>query len=257
MESIKNLSQEINKRVREKIVDNIKIATGDNFNEKIRNYSKKYLESLKINIIREFKDEDAEKLNSKPGLIISNHPSIVDAPGILSQIERNDLKIVVKEDLYSISPQGLKELFIPASKDPSKAKELIKETVDTIHDGGAVLLFPTGGREIDLKENNYHSGFRVIVNKLDPETMVFVVNVQVLNNLLKDKQMTNLSNASNLFFSEIPSQLFLDESEVQIRGKYTKAKDWQKIIRESKKEGLSSSEINGRLGDFYASQFAE
>lgn len=249
-------------KVREKVANGIEGNLELDQKLGIANFAQELLE--KLNIKTEFKSQDDEgfeegrlRLNLEPGLIISNHPSTIDAPLILQLIKRSDLKIVVKELFYEKSATSplFQDKLIPARKDPKGALETVNTISDHITQGGVVLIFPTGGREIDVHKHNFYSGFRHIVSKIDPQNMVYTFNINLEDSkhlLVKDHLHLN-TTATVLSGRPIPFSRFDKPSEVSVSEKYTNAGEWQSLISEK----MPNRDKNRVLSDHYRQLFEE
>ncbi len=90
--------------------------------------------------------ESRERLRTEAGLVIANHPGKFDSYIILSQIDRDDIKIVVSEGNY----RQVTEMFgsvpiIKATSERTEGRQFLAEIADHVTSGGLVLLYPTGG----------------------------------------------------------------------------------------------------------------
>lgn len=247
-------------KVREKVANGIESNLELDQELGIANFAEELLEKLNIKTRIESQNEPdfedgRKRLNLEPGLIISNHPSTIDAPLILQLIKRSDLKIVVKELFYekSVTSPLFQDKLIPARKDPKGAVETVSAISEHISQGGVVLIFPTGGREIDVHKQNFYSGFRHVVSRLDPQDMIYTfdINLEESEHLsIKDHLNLNTS-AAVLSGRPVPFSRFNKPSEVSVSEKYTNAKEWQALISEK----IPNRDKNRVLSDHYRQLF--
>jgi hypothetical protein len=211
----------------------------------LANYSKNFLE--RINVETDFKrdgdknfEKNRESLQREAGLIIANHPSIADGPLLLQMIEREDLKIVVKPELFEKSAgTTFQEKLIPAYSDGLRAPKSIRKIIAHIKSGGVVLIFPTGGNEIKTKtkEFNFREGFRVILQKLPDDSMVYCFNIDMGENRhLSSKGQFQIHTALDFLSGfSMPVSAFNNTSTICIDERYTTAQDWKSATRDSAK----------------------
>lgn len=149
-------------------------------------YAGEYLERLSV--VPEFVSKERpdfaemrKSLNTKGGVMISNHPSILDAQLLLQALEREDYKLVVTPELYERAKGTvLENIFIPAARESlSEMKKMVKTIQEHIAAGGLVWIFPTGGapRGSDEEPRHFASGFNLILNELAPEDMVYLFHI--------------------------------------------------------------------------------
>lgn len=77
-------------------------------------------------------------------LVISNHPGAYDSVALSSCIPRSDLKIIVSEtNFYHLLPH-IDPWLIHVNSDPTKRMLAIRQAVEHLRSGGALLQFGTG-----------------------------------------------------------------------------------------------------------------
>ena len=121
-----------------------------------------------------------QALNSRPGLIIGNHPGpMVDTLAILKLLSRRDVKFMVSPWMFK-SFQAVMDkdyLLQVSSKDGgSDLWPSFRKAADHIKGGGAVLLYPGGPDRNENAPLTFEKGFGVLKNQLRPDDMVYCFN---------------------------------------------------------------------------------
>lgn len=202
---------------------------------------------------------DRERLNSEPGLIISNHPGPGDCPAVLNALTRKDLKFLVAEE--SIKGEKL-DTFMPAdmllgaSKDFGKLRLIVPIMKKHILNGGALFLFPTG-----LVPNHgqaeFASLFAALVRDIPPESMVYAFSINETDIRKVTKKTTFAARTVSDFI--LPKALkpiakLGEPSIVRVDERYTKVNQWLDAF---KKSGQSKAEINRVMTSFYHGLFEQ
>lgn len=245
--------------IRKEIVEDLSEYSNQGPEKGLRNFCKDFIEKLNIKPLFINKDQDIEesrkKMNKEPGLIISNHPSSLDGEILLSVIERPDLKIVVNEKLYKeLSKTSFVEKFIPALFSREGAFQTVKEIIDHIKKGGAVLIFPNAGFvDEDGKEVPFFSGFRFVVSKLSKDDMVYCFNINLPEDLKEYSKNVLGSHTGIDFVSGFSNPLspLKEQREVLVKEKYTNVSDWQRITNQNN----NNSGQNLAMTDYYNGLF--
>ncbi len=86
---------------------------------------------------------------SGPLLIVSNHPGAYDSVSIGSRLRRKDLKIIVFETPFYHAMQHADKWFIHAPTQPEGRMLALRQAVEHLRSGGAVLQFGSGVIEPD------------------------------------------------------------------------------------------------------------
>ena len=84
-----------------------------------------------------------------PLLIVSNHPGTVDGLVIASQLPRPDLKIITSGFPFIRNLAATAKHLIYSSFDTFERMKVVRAAVRHLRDGGAVLIFPSGGIDPD------------------------------------------------------------------------------------------------------------
>ncbi len=112
--------------------------------------ARKYLEVQKIKpiYVGEQKGGESfllgrERLESEAGLIIANHPGLIEIFPILEVVgKRSDIKIVTtRENFKDFSPIIGEENLIPINRGPEDAFEFLSSIEKHIESGGLVIFF--------------------------------------------------------------------------------------------------------------------
>ncbi len=101
-----------------------------------------------------------EKLTSiENGLVIANHPTLIDVVILLSLVPNIDC--IVKQSLYSSI--WLKKVLQAAGYIPNiNPEQLIDTCVDRLKNGGKLLIFPEGTRSLPNEMRKFQRGAAII-----------------------------------------------------------------------------------------------
>ena len=181
--------------------------------------------------------EMRRRLNTEPGLIISNHPfAPIDGPIILNVLKRQDVQIVVKKGVQPLLARTFGEqYFLPAGKDT------IKETQAHIARGGISLIFPGGQGDAD-RNIHFRKGFGKIVEGMAPDSMVYAFHMD-MNFKQMDKRVPG---AVSDIFTEgvINTNNFKDPLPVAIDERYTRAEEWQGVANRASERKWLQNDFN-------------
>lgn len=88
---------------------------------------------------------------SGPLIIAANHPAAYDGMLITACVERSDLKIIIGQvPPYQYLPNISRHaIFSPNPKDTFGRMQTVREAIQHLRNGGALLIFPRGGIEPD------------------------------------------------------------------------------------------------------------
>jgi 1-acyl-sn-glycerol-3-phosphate acyltransferase len=84
-----------------------------------------------------------------PLLLVANHPGMTDAPAIFASLPRSDVRIVAAPHLLFRTLPHMSRYLLYVSDDSHKRLAVVREVVQQLRAGGAVLIFPRGGMEPD------------------------------------------------------------------------------------------------------------
>jgi len=119
-----------------------------------------------------------------PLLVVSNHPGTIDGLAIASNLPRPDLKIVASGVPFIRSLSATSKHLIYSSLEPFERVKVVRAAIRHLQEGGAVLLFPSGGIDPDpavmpgaLDEfENWSPSLDVILRRV-PSTRVLITAV--------------------------------------------------------------------------------
>jgi len=200
---------------------------------------------------------DRKRLNSEPGLIISNHPGPGDCPAVLNALTRKDMKFLVAEE--SIKGEKL-DTFLPpdmllgASKDMGMLRGAISTIKKHIENGGALFYFPTG-LVPSHGEAEFASLFAALVREIPPESMVYAFNINASDIQKVTKKTTFAARTtSDFLLPKIlkPITKIGEPSTIRIDERYTNVDQWLDAFKSS---GRSKNEMNHVMTNFYRGLF--
>lgn len=84
-----------------------------------------------------------------PLLVVSNHPGTIDGLAIAAHLPRPDLKIVVSGVPFIRHLRATANYLIYCSLDTFERMKVVLSAIRHLQDGGAVLIFPSGGIDPD------------------------------------------------------------------------------------------------------------
>jgi hypothetical protein len=202
-------------------------------------------------------DRSRKRLNSEPGLIISNHPGPGDCPSVLNALDRRDLKFLVAEEaieqekLSSIIP---KDMILGATKDMGKLRPVIKALIEHIRSGGAVFYFPTGMEKAQGK-TAFASLFGALLREIPVESMVYAFKIDAgdLQKVASKGKFAARSSADFILPDFIKPITKLGEpSVIHVDEKYTQSRDWLENFKQS---GRPKTELNNVMTEYYEGLF--
>jgi hypothetical protein len=126
---------------------------------------------------------------SGPLIIASNHPGTYDGLAIISQLPRNDFRLIVSGiPFFQNLPNASKNLIF-ATHDTSDRMDVIRKSVRHLQGGGALLIFPSGRLDPDpsiysdagegLKK--WSRSIEVFLNKVPDAQLVLTIASGVLS----------------------------------------------------------------------------
>lgn len=121
-----------------------------------------------------------------PLVIASNHPASIDSVVISAHVTRPDYKVIIGEipffkNLPNVSRHAI---FAPAQNDISGRMQVVREIIQHLRKGGAILIFARGGIEADpafmpnadTEFNKWSRSLEIFLRKV-PQTQVLVTIV--------------------------------------------------------------------------------
>src|SRR3989344_3104705 len=123
---------------------------------------------VKLNYTRSSETEHREmrhKLNTEPGLVISNHPSVLDPAIIFQALDRTDVLALVHERGVPIFDRVIgAEHAVPPPTNRQELQAMMERGKTHITNGVLFLIFPSGADEILRGEPvHFKSGVRLFV----------------------------------------------------------------------------------------------
>jgi hypothetical protein len=86
---------------------------------------------------------DAENIPREgPLLVVSNHPGAYDSVAILSCLPRTDVKVLITETGFTRAFAAASRYFIYVPKNDAGRTRALRESIEHLRRGGAVLVFP-------------------------------------------------------------------------------------------------------------------
>ncbi len=173
--------------------------------------------------------EMRRRLNSEPGVVISNHPGHLDTPVILNMLSRTDIKVLAGTSARTrLSPILGASNIIDATSDRSKLLGQFREVKSFIERGGLFLMYPAGGTE------TFQHGFRLLVDKiLRPTDMVYACHVEAddITALADERKSRMVGAVSNIV---LPGNQDINAKKerkyIRVNEHYTQAEEWKKVL---------------------------
>jgi len=222
-------------------------------------------EHLNIGINYDQSEEDSfsEKrghLNSKPGILIANHPSIIDPCFILPAIKRSDVLVMTQGKRFSF----LKELLgakniLRAPTGPKEFKEALVRIREHITSGGLFVLFPSGGKEMKDGVLSFQSGFAEILSNMNPKDMVYSfyidpdVGREINSNLVGPPR--DSKDTTFLIAPELHVRPATERVNLVVKEAYSTAQEWQEVFKGE--ENTSRVHRNSLLTEHYLEKFSK
>jgi hypothetical protein len=147
----------------------------------------------------------AENIPSEgPLLVVSNHPGAFDGIVILAQFQRDDIKMIVSDVIFTRGLQAAaKHMIFSAGNNPMGQMSAVRQSLRHLQNNGMLMLYPTGlvdpdpafmsGAEHALED--WSASLEYFVRKV-PETQVLptiisgVIAPKYMNNFLARRQKT-------------------------------------------------------------------
>ncbi len=178
-------------------------------------------------------------LETEPGILIANHPSVLDMIVVLAGLERKDILIMLQrkrfdffEDLFG------KDNILRAPEGGGEITEAIERASQHVQNGGLFIIFPSGGIEISTGEMRFNSGLRLLLSKVDPDSMVYSYYIDpAISKTVKEDMMgapRDASDAPMMLAPELHVRPAQDGLVVKIDEAYSNAQEWQDIITANK-----------------------
>ena len=124
-----------------------------------------------------------------PLIIASNHPGTYDSFAIISQMPRNDVKVIVSGIPFLKDLPNLGDHLIYSTLDTSVRMDVIRKSVKHLEMGGALLIFPSGRIDPDPSVlpgacdsfNDWSASLEIFMRKIPASRLVLAVTSGVLS----------------------------------------------------------------------------
>jgi hypothetical protein len=155
------------------------------------------LEKL-INIVTEI---GVEMIPSEgPTIIASNHPGTYDALAILSQLPREDVKIIVGSNPFFCDMPNGRKFLIFATRKQNERFEVIRQAIHHLQKGGLLLIFPAGHIDPDPaifevaeeRFQNWSRSLTVFLRKVPQTKLILAVTSGVITKEYINHPLPNL-----------------------------------------------------------------
>ena len=190
-----------------------------------------------------------------PLIIASNHPGTYDGLAIISQLPRNDFRLIVSGiPFFQNLPNASKNLFF-ATHDTSDRMDVIRKSVRHLQSGGALLIFPSGRLDPDpsiypdagegLKR--WSRSIEVFLNKVPEARLVLTITSGVLSREFVNHPIIKLFRNDHeqrrmMEFLQVIKQMVIGKP-VELHPKVTFAKPLSQIDLVKKTGNLSDTAI--------------
>lgn len=200
-----------------------------------------------------------ENLNTRAGILISNHPSALDMCFIFPALQRSDLLLMVQEKRFEFLATALgPEHVVQASSDPKELPGITDRILNHIKTGGLFVIFPSGGEEVQTNELHFRSGFRHLVSKLDPDNMVYsffidpAAGKRVTNEVIGPPR--GATDRATLIAPNLHVRPLRERLTVKVNETCSNVSEWQEIIANSTQH--ASPEKNNLLAKHFLEKTA-
>lgn len=195
-----------------------------------------------------------EALRTESGLVIANHPGVVDIPAVFQGLDRKDVRILASEENANQARRILgSDAFLPVSRDISRLRPVMEEAQNMMHDGGIVFLFPSGGRAMSTgAEASFQSGFRYLLRDLQSDQMVYAFHIypEDVQQMIPRLSRAKLEAEMIARRVGIPFPNSSERHSIRIDEEYTRAGWWQDRLR-----GVEAQRANQLATDAYNGLF--
>jgi len=128
---------------------------------------------------------------SGPLLVVANHPGLTDIFGVIASLKRDDVKIVAQQKSFMRVLRNISQHMLTIEPDSTFKLKVIREIIQALNDGMAVIIFPSGRLEPDPaimpgaveSLRGWSDSIGVFLNKV-PKTQLLPV---LVSNVLTEK----------------------------------------------------------------------
>ena len=170
--------------------------------------------------------------DSGPLLVVANHPGLADILGVVTSLKREDVKIVAQQKGFMRVLRNINRHMLTIEPDSTFKLNVIREIIQALEDGFAVIIFPSGRLEPDPaivpgaveSLQGWSDSIGVFLNKV-PEAQLLPL---LVSNVLTEKAWN--SRFARLGRNQKRRQQFA--SAVQfIAQRFSKEPHWKKPMR--------------------------
>ncbi len=185
--------------------------------------------------------EMRERLNSEPGILISNHPGVADTPLLLQMLHRTDiLSLAGGRMTKRLGAIFGEDKILPRTNDPKENLRQFRTIQRHVAGGGLFFLFPTGGEENPFV---FRDGFRVIVERiLRPTDMVYSawVDPSDIQIVRQDKNFRNIGAISSMLIPNVKAPAMTEKRSVRVDEHYSQAAEWKEVLTKQKDDAVKN-----------------
>lgn len=224
-------------------------------------FGRKYLEA--VNVQPKFAKESdpkfkewRDRLNTGRGIMISNHPSIIDGPLLSTVLTRPDIKIVVNNALYEETKgMSINRLLVSALKEGKSLadrKKMWEEMKTHLKWGGLLWIFPTGGVDMTTEDFHFAPGFSHLINELGDDDFVYSFHID-REDVAKNVNLLSANSGvvADFQFNEVLNMnRYRDTKYVTVDESVSDASVWKKLAADAGK-----GKANEALTDHYLDTF--
>ncbi|MBD3300111.1 MAG: hypothetical protein GF347_02045 [Candidatus Moranbacteria bacterium] len=134
------------------------------------------------------------------------------------------------------------ERFIPARQKIPGAREFLKQSIQHIEQEGLIMIYPSAGLEnFDDRNLRFKKGFKSLIKRLDPQTMVYAFHIEPRDVYEIAKSHSRYGPDSLPFNrkASIKRKSPKNENKVHFNEKYTRADEWLSFSKKNNEKDLS------------------
>ena len=135
-----------------------------------------------------------------PALIAGNHPGAYDIFALISNLPRQDIKIIVSDERFYRTLPHLNPYLIYVTHDPHNRMAAVRLMLQHLRQGGAVIIFPTGRVDPDpaflpaaLEElGRWSDSLEILLRKVPETCLVLAITSGVLSPKILNNPITHI-----------------------------------------------------------------
>lgn len=219
-----------------------------------------------LNFEPEYLQEDFEtfkelrrKLNSQAGVLVANHPSSLDVGFVFAALARPDILIMMQRKRFAFFEKIFgSEHVVVAPSGEEEIAEALGRAEDHIARGGLFIIFPSGEEEMRTRQLRFKSGFRLLLSRLSPETMVYMMYIDRDSaRIIMDESVgppRGPDDTAMLISPKLHMRPLKERLKVKINEGYSEAREWQEVLSHASEK--SSHEQNDLLMEYFLQHVA-